>query len=125
VAVPNVVGQSQSDASSTLTTAGFHVAVSPTTQYSNSVSAGNVASYSPSGTQTQGTTVTLVLSAGVGQSTVPDVTGMNINQATQKLQGEGFQVTTHHVSLVFDTVLSQSPDGGQSTQPGGTVTLYY
>ena len=125
VSVPNVVGQSQSDATSTLTGAGFHVAVSPTTQYTADVSAGNVASYSPSGTQTQGTTVTLVLSAGVGQSTVPDVTGMSLAQATQKLQSEGFQVAEHHVSLVFDTVLSQSPGGGQSAQPGSTVTLYY
>jgi serine/threonine-protein kinase len=125
VSVPNVVGQSQSAATSSLTNAGFHVAVSPTTQYTADVSAGNVASYSPSGTQTQGSTITLVLSAGVGQSTVPDVTGMNINQAEQKLQGEGFQVATHHISVVFNTVLSQSPGGGQSTQPGGTVTLYY
>ena len=125
VSVPNVVGRSQGDATSALTGAGFHVAVSPTTQYSSSVSAGNVASYSPSGTQTQGTTITLVLSAGVGQSTVPDVTGMNINQATQELENDGFQVVSHHYSFVLDTVLSQSPGGGKSTQPGGTVTLYY
>ena len=125
VSVPNVVGQSQSGATAALTTAGFRVAVSPTTQYTSNVSAGNVAAYNPSGTQTQGTTVTLVLSAGIGQSTVPDVKGMNVGQATQELENDGFQVVTHHYSVLFDTVISQSPGAGQSTQPGGTVTLYY
>ncbi|HTJ68034.1 MAG TPA: Stk1 family PASTA domain-containing Ser/Thr kinase [Actinospica sp.] len=125
VTVPNVTGASESDATNQLKTAGFAVAVASGTQYSTSVAAGNVVSYSPSGTQTQGTTITLTLSAGAGQSTVPDVTGKNITDATNELKKDGFNVVTHHVTLVFDTVVNQSPGGGQSTTPGGTVTLYY
>lgn len=92
---------------------------------SSSVPSGSVATYSPTGKATQGSTITLVLSGGPAQSVVPDVTGMNIDDATAKLEGLGFQVVTHHVSLVLKTVVHQSPDGGQSTNQGGTVTLYY
>lgn len=125
VSVPDVTGMSQDDATSALKNAGFHVAVSATTQFSDTVSAGGVASFSPTGTQTQGTTITLTLSAGVGQATVPKVTGMNIDQATQELEGDGFKVVTHHISLVLDTVISQDPGAGKTAQPGATITLYY
>ena len=125
VSVPNVTGMTQSDATSQLKSAGFNVSVASSTQYSSSVAAGDVASYSPSGTQTQGATITLTISAGAGQSTVPDVTGQNVTDATNELEKDGFKVVTHHVTLVFNTVVNQSPGGGQTTTPGGTVTLYY
>jgi serine/threonine-protein kinase len=124
VSVPDVAGLSQSAATDKLNALGFTVTVSAQTQSSNDP-AGEVASYSPTGTATQGSTITLVLSGGPGQALVPDVTGMNIDDATAKLQGLGFQVLTHHVSVMFKTVLHQSPGGGQSTNQGGTVTLYY
>jgi beta-lactam-binding protein with PASTA domain len=125
VSVPNVDGQSQSDATNQLKSAGFTVAVASATQYSGSVAAGDVANYSPSGTQTQGTTITITISAGAGQVTVPDVTHKNITDATNQLEGEGFKVTTHHYLPLVSTVVSQSPGGGQSAPAGSTVTLYY
>ena len=125
VSVPNVTGLTQSDATNQLKSAGFVVAVASGTQYSSSVASGDVVSYTPSGTQTQGTTITLTISAGAGQSTVPDVTGQNITAATNELQKDGFTVVTHHITLVFNTVVNQSPSGGASTTPGGTITLYY
>ncbi|HWG22822.1 Stk1 family PASTA domain-containing Ser/Thr kinase [Actinospica sp.] len=125
VNVPNVTGLTQSDATSQLKSAGFAVAVATPTQFSSSVAAGDVVAYTPSGTQTQGTTITLTISGGSGQTTVPDVTGKNITDATNELQQDGFKVVTHHVTLVFNTVVNQSPSGGDSTTPGGTVTLYY
>jgi serine/threonine-protein kinase len=124
VTVPNVQGLSQSDATDKLTTAGLKVATGSTVG-SASVPAGDVASYSPTGTVTQGTTITLTLSSGVQQVTVPKVTGMNIDDATKQLQQQGFQVTTHHVTLLFDSVVSQSPGAGDSAAAGSTVTLYY
>ena len=125
VSVPNVTGMTQSDATNQLKSAGFVVAVASGTQHSSSVAAGDVVSYTPSGTQTQGTTITLTISTGAGQTTVPDVTGKNITDATNELKADGFNVVTHHVTLVFNTVVNQSPGGGQSTTAGGTVTLYY
>jgi serine/threonine-protein kinase len=125
VAVPDVQGLSQSDATDKLTSAGFKVAVASSTQHSNTVAAGDVAAYSPNGTETQGTTITLILSAGAGQATVPRVTGESLADATKQLQQDGFTVVTHHVTLLFNTVVSQDPGAGDSTQPGATVTLYY
>jgi serine/threonine-protein kinase len=124
VSVPDVTGLSPSAATGKLGALGFGATVSEQTQYSN-VPAGAVAGYSPPGTATQGTTITLVLSAGPPQVIVPKVTGLNISAAVTKLQGLGFNVVTHHVTLLLQTVLDQSPGAGESTSPGGTVTLYY
>ena len=60
--VPSVTGMSESSAESALSNAGFRYNV--TYQSSSSVSAGYVISYSPSGTQTEGTTITIVVSTG-------------------------------------------------------------
>ena len=125
VTVSDVTGLSQSDATDKLTAQGLVVAVASQTQHSASVAAGDVASYTPGGTVTQGTTVTLTISSGAGQVTVPKVTGMNINDAVTELQNDGFKVVTHHATLVFSTVVNQSPGAGESTDAGGTVTLYY
>ena len=124
VTVPNVQGLSQSDATDKLTAAGLKVADGGS-EASGTVASGDVASYSPTGTVTQGSTITLTLSSGAQQTTVPKVTGMNVNDATKELQQEGFKVVTHHVTLLFNTVVNQDPGAGESTQPGGTVTLYY
>ena len=125
VSVPNVSGLSQSAATNQLKSAGFTVAMAPATQNSGTVAQGDVVSYSPSGTQTQGTTITLTISAGAGSVTVPKVTGDSIGDATTELQNEGFQVTTHHITLVLSTVITQDPGAGSSAPAGSTVTLYY
>jgi beta-lactam-binding protein with PASTA domain len=125
VSVPNVDGLSQSAATGQLQSAGFSVSTAPATQGSSSVSAGDVISYTPGGTQTQGTTITLTVSAGDEDVTVPKVTGMNIDSATTELEGDGFKVTTHHVTLVLDTVITQDPGPGNPAEAGSTITLYY
>lgn len=61
--MPNVIGQPQDQATQTLQNAGFNVQVSPN-QVTSSVAAGSVASQSPTGTATPGSTVTLVISDG-------------------------------------------------------------
>lgn len=62
--VPNVKGNMQADAESKIENAGFKVNV--VEQASSSVPVGQVISYSPSGTQEFGTTVTIVVSTGSG-----------------------------------------------------------
>jgi len=125
VSVPNVQGLSKSAATSQLQTAGFVVLVSSTTQGSGNVAAGDVISYTPTGTQEQGTTITLTLSSGVTEVTVPKVTGMNIDSATSELESDGFLVTKHHLTVVLSTVITQDPGPGKSAEAGSTVTLYY
>ncbi len=62
VSVPNVSGLSQASAFNKLQKAGFNVDV--TEAHSNTVPAGSVISYSPSGNQAKGTTVVLTISKG-------------------------------------------------------------
>ncbi|MCI8468357.1 MAG: Stk1 family PASTA domain-containing Ser/Thr kinase [Eggerthellaceae bacterium] len=62
VNVPGVVGKSQSDATNTLSNAGFKVETKK--DYSDSVASGNVISQSVTGPAKPGTTVTLTISQG-------------------------------------------------------------
>lgn len=66
VRIPNVVGRSPEDARRTLQGAGFHVRISDSRTYSDSVGSGRVAVMDPGAgtTVTRGTMVTLTLSAG-------------------------------------------------------------
>ena len=62
VSVPDVTGYSESSACSAIANAGLRYNV--TYQSSDSVDAGYVISYSPTGTQEEGTTITIVVSSG-------------------------------------------------------------
>jgi membrane peptidoglycan carboxypeptidase len=64
IPVPSVVGQDQATATATLQNAGFGVTVGGSTP--SDVTAGSVASQSPSGSAPAGTTITLTLSSGPG-----------------------------------------------------------
>jgi serine/threonine-protein kinase len=126
-AVPDVVGQSQANAKSTLQGAGFKVHT--TTQPSSTVKDGNVISQTPSaGTQVaSGSTISLVIAKAPTTATVPSVKGDTAAAATSALQGAGFSVTqkTKDVKKKSDNgrVLSQSPGGGSSAKKGSTVTI--
>jgi len=82
-----------------------------------------------------GNTVTLIISRGPDLVTVPDVVGLSINDAVERLQAEGFEV-------ILDTnvppglrgsslapVQSTNPAGGsqvfRSPRPPVTVTAQY
>ncbi len=69
VDVPSVVGMSQSNATGALKNAGFGVDIAQA--YSDSVPAGVVISYSPSGAQAKGTTIVLTISKGPKKSEQP------------------------------------------------------
>jgi beta-lactam-binding protein with PASTA domain/predicted Ser/Thr protein kinase len=127
VKVPDVTGQSESSARSTLQGAGFKVTT--TTQTSSTVKAGNVISQSPAGgTQaTSGSTVSLVIAKAPTTATVPSVKGQTASAATSALQGAGFTVTQTTRSVTKKTnngiVLSQTPAGGSTAKKGSTVTI--
>jgi beta-lactam-binding protein with PASTA domain/predicted Ser/Thr protein kinase len=125
--VPDVVGESQSAATSQLTSAGFNV--DPTTQTSSSATAGNVISQDPSGSgrATVGSTVKIVVAAAPATVKVPSVVGDPTGGGFSALQSAGFQVhrTTQDVSTPGqnNTVISQNPPGGSSQTKGSTVTI--
>jgi serine/threonine-protein kinase len=128
-AVPNVVGQSQSSATSALQSAGFNVQA--TTQPSSTVKTGDVISQSPSGgaKATAGSTVTIVVAKKQKPTNpnVPNVKGQTAATAASALQSAGFTVTQTPRSVKKKSengvVLSQSPGGGTSAKKGSTVTI--
>ena len=124
--VPTVGGLSRSDARSRLTDAGFKI--EERREPSDSVPSGKAIRTSPpSGTtRDKGSTVILLLSSGVEQVQVPDVTGQQFDQANATLTGRGFKVVRN--DQVTDnedpgTVLKQSPGANQSIDKGSTITL--
>ena len=125
VAVPNVVGQQQDQAETTLQGKGFHVNVK--SDSTSSLPAGQVISQSPStGTAPPGSTVTITVSGGA--VSVPSVVGDSQQTATQILTAAGFQVNAQNGSGPADvpngTVFSQQPAPNNSVAKGATVTIF-
>jgi serine/threonine-protein kinase len=126
IAVPNVVGQSQDSANSTLQAAGFKVG---STQVDSNQPKGTVVGQNPSAgsSAAKGTTVTIQVSKGPKTSAVPDVTSEDYQQAGADLHAAGFNVhvTRQDVSDPSQDgiVLSQDPGGNSQAKPGTVVTL--
>jgi serine/threonine-protein kinase len=71
-------------------------------------------------------TVTLNLSTGPTQVTVPDVTGKTEDEARSELEGKGFNVEVESKESTSDdegTVLNQDPKGDSKAAKGATVTI--
>jgi serine/threonine-protein kinase len=124
VPVPNVVGQPFDQASSTLQNAGFGV---KRIDVESDQSADTVVSQSPSSSAAPGATITLSVSKGPKQSTVPDVTGEDETSAKDELKAAGFRVQVQHQDVTDPSqngiVISQTPDGGTQADHGSTVTI--
>jgi serine/threonine-protein kinase len=125
IAVPDVSGKSQADATTTLSTVGFRVSL--TSDSSSSVPVGFVIRTQPAaGTQApRDSTVTLVISTGPKQVTVPDVTNASQDSATGTLEGAGLKVSVVTITSPGNAgkVISQNPAGGSRVNEGTTVTI--
>lgn len=127
VTVPDVVKLEETDAKQELENAGFVVQIKY--KNSDSVEKGLVIETDPkaNSSQAKGSTVTMVVSEGVEQVTVPDVTGKTQNSATQTLQNAGFKVgsVTEEYSDTVESglVVSTDPGVNASLAKGGTVNL--
>ncbi|MFZ4517451.1 MAG: Stk1 family PASTA domain-containing Ser/Thr kinase [Microthrixaceae bacterium] len=127
--VPDVTGQTQSAAIAALQAAGFRIG-GPQQQASDSVPSGRVISTNPpAGTSVKkNATVTVVVSTGPQQVTVPGVVGQTEDNATATLRNKGFDVsvTTKTVpagDANVGRVTAQSPGGGSTAAKGSTVTI--
>ena len=124
--VPGVLGMTESEASNTLSDAGFEVNVQ-TGGYSDYYSAGTVMAQSVTGTAEVGTTVTITISQGPEPdptATVPSVTGMSESAAQKALANAGFKYYTTYQSsssISEGYVISYSPTGTQTE--GTTITI--
>jgi beta-lactam-binding protein with PASTA domain len=69
--------------------------------------------------------VAIVMAVAPSRVTVPSVVGSSISVATQRLNSEGFKVTSvrDNSDKPRNSVVGQSPAGGTSADEGSTVTL--
>jgi eukaryotic-like serine/threonine-protein kinase len=121
--VPNFVGQSLQAAQQWASQHGANLQQQPdqNSQQPN----GTITGQEPTGGSIyqQGETVVVNVSTGPAEVNVPDVIGMNVQQATQTLQAAGFKVQVQTFGLGNDPngkVWDYSPVG---TAPGGSTIL--
>ncbi|WP_455220439.1 PASTA domain-containing protein [Kaarinaea lacus] len=121
IAVPDVVGLSRVDAVAELTSRGLGV---NEVHMNNSAPVDIVFAQTLAGQYVSaGTVVDLGISDGL---VVPDVIGMNVNDATSLLRSLGFFVDIAEVddpTQVTDQVFNQNPGSGTQTDGAVTVTL--
>ncbi|MEU8955769.1 Stk1 family PASTA domain-containing Ser/Thr kinase [Streptomyces sp. NPDC048518] len=127
VEVPGVVGESRADATADLEDAGLKVEIAEKWVTSEEEDKGDVAKQSPAEGRSlaEGDTVTLTISKGPPMIEVPDVTGMNVDDATDKLEAAGFEVDEDRglLGIFGDTVKKQSVDGGDEAPKNSTITI--
>ena len=127
--VPDVVGQTQDAASAAVL--GAHLILGKITQEcSNTVDAGLVMSQSPPPGLSQATfagSVTLVVSSGPCNVTVPDVVGMTKTAALSAITGAhltaGTVTESYHDTVAVGLVISQNPSADGEALYGSVVDL--
>ncbi|MEQ7128396.1 PASTA domain-containing protein, partial [Actinopolymorpha sp. B11F2] len=129
IEVPEVLGESQAVAEARLEDAGFKVR--QVEQESADVPRGTVIEQTPTAGERRqrGSTVTIAISGGKPQVTVPGgLIGSQVAQAQAMLESQGFNVDTvedPRSSEAPGTVTAVDPAEGSSVEAGSTVTLYY
>jgi serine/threonine-protein kinase len=128
VVVPNVAGQSQAAATTTLQNDGF--VVNTTTATSTTVPAGTVISTNPAaGThQAKGSAVQLVVSTGKPQVQIPSLVGQSPSAAGQTLGQLGLevgnQINEPSTSVAAGKVTRTDPPAGTQVAVGSSVTVF-
>jgi serine/threonine-protein kinase len=123
-AVPSMVGKQSTDAVAALTQLHLKpdIHTVPSDKPANEVTAQDP----PAGTKIPvGQSVRINVSKGPQPIAVASVLGLPIDQATSTLQAQGFQVSPRFVdsSQPANTVIAQSPKGGESAGKNSTVSL--
>jgi serine/threonine-protein kinase len=124
VEVPDVVGQSSSEASAEIQ--GVGLAVQTSEEFSETVARGIVIRQSPQGGVSieAGSSVSLSISKGPDVVTVPDVVGETEADATQMVTDAGLVAVVEYVDSADDgIVIEQWPIAGADARRGDTVTL--
>ena len=122
--VPTLTGKGASAAKSSIEALGL--VASPTEAYSDTVPEGQVISQQTreGSTVYRGDSVSYTVSKGPEMVTVPDVVGLQRQEAHDKLEGAGFTVQEDLIlGGFFNTVRSSDPAGGSKVKKGATVTI--
>ncbi len=123
--VPDVTGQSQSEAEAVLEEAGFTTTATETP--SSDVDAGDVIETDPAAGESakRGSEVTISVSSGPSQVGVPALVGLTFEAAKQRLSARGLEYSSSGVDSERPAgeVLTQDPDAGTRLDPGSSVEL--
>ncbi len=124
IRIPDFTGKPADPAEAALGKRGFEV--DTTEVNSDAVPKGRVISQSPdSGTGQKGDVISLVVSKGPVMVEVPNVVGMGLADAQDRLEAAGFDVTVRHSSVYIGVkyVVSTDPGRGSSAPKGSTVIV--
>lgn len=122
--VPTLSGLSASAAKSAIEDLGLVAA--PTDAYSDTVAEGQVISQQTreGSTLYRGDSVAYTVSKGPEKVAIPDVVGLQREEARSRLESAGFTVKEEAVlGGFFGTVRSSAPAAGTMTKKGSTVTI--
>jgi serine/threonine-protein kinase len=128
--VPDVRGQSRSDAEAAIVKAGFKYSTS--SQFSDSVDSGNVISQDPSGgSYPSKTTIKIVISKGTSAFSMIDLTNLTLAAAKTALKDKGLVLGSVTYTLdplnttgtPTDKVYKQDPLAGVKVKPGDSVDI--
>jgi beta-lactam-binding protein with PASTA domain len=130
LSVPNLVGKTRSEAEDELRRLGLKVEFSEAK--SDGVPIGRVISHTPAagGKVARQGTVNLVISGGVGEIVVPDLTNLTVTEAREALEKLGLTLDVAEVAQdEFRDgdpayVLRQEPAAGQTASAGAKVTVF-
>ncbi len=127
VVVPVVTGEQLSVASTQLQNAGF--AVSTINEASNHPTGFVIRQDPVGGTKAKdGSTVSLAVSSGPGNATVPSVADLPLNQAKQMIQQAKLKVGRvqyqSNATIAKNDVISSDPNAGATPPVGTAVTLF-
>ncbi|WP_375487164.1 Stk1 family PASTA domain-containing Ser/Thr kinase [uncultured Jatrophihabitans sp.] len=124
VSIPNIApGTPYGQAKSALRKADFKT--TRTDDYSDTIPKGGVISISPTGSATKFSTVTIDVSKGPQNVTLPDIpVATPLSQATQTLTALGLKVVNRQIGARPDPVVyKMDPGAGTSVPVGSSVTL--
>lgn len=126
IAVPDVTGMTQADATSTLKTAGFEVSTS--TVKDDKTEEGKVVNQNPKGGEKRekGTKVNLNISGGANQISVPDLTNKTAEEARQALDAVGLRgqagTAEYSSSVAVNHIIKQDKTAGTKVTKDTTIT---
>jgi serine/threonine-protein kinase len=127
IVVPDVVGQDVETATRALENKDFQVTTQEKTDAD--VAKGDVISQDPEGNskQDKGSEVTLVVSSGPDQVTIPQLQGFQYGEAKALLESDKYGLvvkkTEQDSSAPQNEVINSNPPGGTPVDKGSTVTL--
>lgn len=125
-AMPRLTGRTEDEARQLLRSQGI-TRVSTTEEFSDTVEEGRVISQDPAegSDVSKDTSITLTVSKGPENTTVPDVIGDEYAAAKSELESAGFEVTRQEADSeqAKNTVLNQSVPAGQKAKTGSTIVL--